>query len=81
MCAGDFDMPGAGAFRVEGVIVAVRPNGTYRARLANGHELTAFVAGRAKQAAPRWIPGDNVSLVVSSYDLSEGRIVVEARQV
>jgi translation initiation factor IF-1 len=74
-------MPGAGAFRVEGVIVAARPNGTYRARLANGHELTAFLAGRAKQAAPRWVPGDKVNLVVSSYDLSEGRIVVETTQI
>jgi translation initiation factor IF-1 len=74
-------MPGAGAFRVEGVIVAARPNGTYRARLANGHELTAFVAGRAKQTAPRWQPGDKVNLVVSSYDLSEGRIVVETTQI
>ena len=69
-------MPGAGAFRVEGVIVAARPNGTYRARLANGHELTAFVAGRAKKTAPRLVPGDKVDLVVSSYDLSEGRIVM-----
>lgn len=69
-------MPGAGAFRLEGVIVAARPNGTYRARLDNGHELTAFVAGRAKKTAPRLVPGDKVDLVVSSYDLSEGRIVM-----
>jgi len=70
-------MSGAGGFRVEGVIVAAQPNGTYRARLANGHELTAFVAGRAKQTAPRWQPGDKVILMVSSYDLSEGRILAE----
>jgi len=74
-------MSGAGGFRVEGVIVAAQPNGTYRARLANGHELTAFVAGRAKQTAPRWRPGDKVNLVVSSYDLSEGRIVMETTQI
>jgi translation initiation factor IF-1 len=74
-------MPGVGAFNVEGVIVAVQPNGTYRARLANGHELTAFVAGRAKQTAPRRMPGDKVILVVSSYDLSEGRIVVETTKI
>ncbi len=69
-------MPGAGAFKVEGLIVAARPNGIYRARLANGHELTAFVAGRGKRTAPQWLPGDRVDVVVSSYDLSEGRIVV-----
>ena len=74
-------MSGAGAFRAEGVIVAAQRNGTYRVRLANGHELTAFVAGRAKQTAPRRKPGDKVHLVVSSYDLSEGRLVMETTQI
>lgn len=74
-------MPGAGTFKVEGLIVAVRPNGTYRARLANGHELTAYVAGRQKQTAPRWSPGAKVELIVSSYDLSEGRIVLDRTQI
>lgn len=70
-------MSGSGVFNVEALIVAALPNGTYRARLANGYELTAYVAGRAKKAAPRRAPGDRVDLVVSSYDLSEGRIVME----
>lgn len=74
-------MPGTGAFKVEGLIVAARPNGTYRARLANGHELTAYVAGRAKQTAPRWSPGERVELILSSYDLSEGRIVLNRTQI
>ena len=70
-------MPGAGAFSVEGLILASLPNGTYRARLANGHELTAYVPGRQKRTAPRRGPGDRVKLIVSSYDLSEGRIVMD----
>ena len=74
-------MSRAGGFRVEGVIVAARPNGTYRARLANGHELTAFAAGRGRETAPRWELGDRVNLIVSSYDLSEGRIVVKATKI
>lgn len=74
-------MAGSSAFRVEGLIVAALPNGTYRARLANGHELVAFVAGRAKHTAPSWQPGDRVTLEVSSYDLSEGRIVIAATQI
>jgi len=74
-------MPGAGAFKVEGLIVAARPNGTYRARLANGHELTAYVAGRQRHTVPRFEPGSRVVLVLSSYDLSEGRIIVEQRTI
>jgi len=74
-------MPGAGAFKVEGLIVAALPNGTYRARLANGHELTAFVAGRHKLTGARWQPGSRVNLMVSSYDLSEGRIVMDTTQI
>jgi translation initiation factor IF-1 len=74
-------MPGLGGWKVEGVIVGAQANGTYRARLANGHELTAFVAGRAKHRAPRWRPGETVNLMVSSYDLSVGRIIVADRQI
>jgi translation initiation factor IF-1 len=74
-------MSGTGVWRVEGLIVAALRDGIYRARLANGHELLAFVAGRAKQTAPRWQPGETVSLMVSSFDLSKGRIVVEKRQI
>jgi translation initiation factor IF-1 len=74
-------MPGAGGWTVEGVIVAALANGTYRARLANAHELLVFVAGRAKQTAPRWLAGDKVNLMVSSYDLSVGRIIVDKTKI
>ena len=74
-------MPGASVWRVEGVIVAELADGLYRAQLSNGHELLAFVAGRAKQAAPRRKTGEKVILMVSSYDLSKGRIVVEKTQI
>jgi translation initiation factor IF-1 len=70
-------MSGTGAFQVEGVIVEAMPNGTYRAELANGHRLLAFVAGRAKLTARRFAPGDKVTLALSPGDLSEGRILAE----
>jgi translation initiation factor IF-1 len=73
-------MSATGVWRVEGVIVAELGRGLYRARLANGHELLAFVAGRAKQTAPCRRPGEKVNLVVSSFDLSKGRIVAETEQ-
>ena len=66
------------AFRVEGVVTGALPNGTYRARLANGHVLLAFVAGR-KKAAVRFEPGDRVKLQLTPFDLSTGRILSEAK--
>jgi translation initiation factor IF-1 len=74
-------MSGAGIWKVEGVIVVALANGTYRARLANGHEVLAYVAGRAKLSAPSWKSGDKVNLMISAYDLSEARIVVERTQI
>ena len=65
------------AFRVEGVVTGVLPNGTYRARLANGHVLLAFVAGR-QRGAVRFEPGDRVRLQLTPFDLSTGRILTEA---
>ncbi len=69
-------MPGPDAFRVEGIVTAALPNGTYRARLANGHELLAFVPGR-KRNTVRLVPGDRVRLQLTPYDLSTGRILTE----
>ncbi len=70
-------MPGADTIEVEGVVVEVLTNKTYRVELANGHHLVAFVPGRARLNFLRWAAGDKVKLEMSPYDLSEGRIVVE----
>ncbi len=63
------------AFKVEGIVLESLANKTYRVELANGHRLLAFVAGKRKHSV-RLAPGDKVNLVLSPYDLSEGRIVV-----
>ena len=65
-------------FRVAGVVTAVLPNGTYRARLANGHVLLAFVSGRVRVAEKTFAPGDGVWLQLTPFDLSTGRIVLES---
>jgi translation initiation factor IF-1 len=74
-------MAGENAFQVEGVIIAALPNKTYRAELANGHEVLAFVSGKAKEKAAGLAPGDRVKLQLSPYDLSKGRIVVGTKTV
>ena len=74
-------MAGESAFKVEGVVVEALSNKTYRVRLSNGHNVLAFVAGRAKQHFAGVRPGDTVKLQMSPYDLSEGRIVIESKQI
>jgi translation initiation factor IF-1 len=70
-------MAGTGGFIVEGVVIEALPNRTYRVKLANGHRLLAFVAGRAKQTFGGLAAGEKVMLQLSPYDLSSGRILVE----
>lgn len=70
-------MAGGDAFKVEGRVIEVLPNGTWRAELKNGHRLTAFVSGRAKKNFAGLAAGDTVKLQLTPYDLSVGRILTE----
>ena len=74
-------MAGTSAFKVEGVVLEVLPNKTCRVELANGHRLLGYMTGKARSAISRLVPGDRVRLELSPYDLSEGRIVVDANAV
>jgi translation initiation factor IF-1 len=74
-------MPGNEAFKIEGRVIEARPNRTFCVELANGHRLTAFVAGRAKQQFTGLVPGDKVKLHLTPYDLSVGRILVETKAI
>ena len=68
-------MPGCDPFKVEGCVTEVLPNGTYRAELKNGHRLRAFVAGKTKKQFVGLKAGDKVTLQLTPYDLSTGRII------
>lgn len=68
MSAGD-------AFKVEGRVREVLANGTYRAELKNGHGLTAFVPGKAKKHFAGLKAGDKVTLQLTPFDLSTGRVI------
>jgi translation initiation factor IF-1 len=67
--------------RVEGRVVESAPNGTWRVQLDNGHMVMARLDDKLRLNAVRVIPGDRVSLVLSPYDLTRGRIVERLRQV
>ena len=57
-----------------GVVADVLPDSRYRVTLENGHQLIAYTAGKMRKHHIRIIQGDKVSLEVSPYDLSKGRI-------
>ncbi|MGH8802800.1 MAG: translation initiation factor IF-1 [Casimicrobiaceae bacterium] len=59
---------------MNGVVDEVLPDSRYRVKLDNGHSLTAYSAGKMRKHHIRIIAGDKVSLEISPYDLSKGRI-------
>jgi translation initiation factor IF-1 len=71
---------GEDAFRVIARVLAALPNGTFLAELANGHRLTAFVAGRDGKIFAGLRAGDMTELQLTPYDLSVGRILVETKK-
>jgi translation initiation factor IF-1 len=63
------------AIEVEGTVVEPLPNAMFRVELENGHRVLAHVSGKMRMNFIRILPGDRVSVEVSPYDLSKGRIV------
>ena len=59
---------------MHGSVTEVLPDGRYRVTLDNGHNLIAYSGGKMRKHHIRIIAGDNVSLEMSPYDLSKGRI-------
>jgi translation initiation factor IF-1 len=60
---------------MDGLVVEVLPDQRFRVDLDNGHKLIAYSAGRMKKNFIRILAGDKVTLELSPYDLSKGRIV------
>ncbi len=59
---------------MNGIVVDVLPDSRYRVTLDNGHNLVAYSAGKMRKHHIKIIAGDKVSLELSPYDLSKGRI-------
>ena len=60
--------------QMHGAVTEVLPDGRYRVTLDNGHNLVAYAGGKLKKNHIRIIAGDAVSLEMSPYDLTKGRI-------
>jgi translation initiation factor IF-1 len=63
------------AIRVDGPILETLPNASFRVELENGHEVLAHISGKMRMHFIKILPGDKVTLELSPYDLSRGRIV------
>ncbi len=61
--------------QVEGIVEEALPNTTFRVRLDNGHIVLAYVSGRMRKNYIRILPGDRVTVELTPYDLTRGRIV------
>ena len=60
---------------IEGVVVEKLPNAMFKVELENGHIVLAHISGKLRMNFSKILPGDKVTLEMSPYDLSKGRIV------
>lgn len=59
---------------VEGTVTESLPNATFRVELENGHKILAHISGKMRMHFIRILPGDKVTIQMSPYDLTKGRI-------
>lgn len=59
---------------LEGVVKEALPNATFKVELPNGHVITAHISGKLRMNFIRILPGDKVTIEMSPYDLTKGRI-------
>ena len=64
----------------EGVVVDVLPGTMFRVKLPNGHLLLAHISGKMRKNFIRIVPGDKVTVEISPYDLTKGRITFRASE-
>lgn len=63
-----------GAIKVDGTIIDTLPNATFKVKLDNGHEILAHISGKMRMNYIKILVGDKVTVELSPYDLSKGRI-------
>ena len=74
-------MSKADVIEIEGTVVEKLPNTMFQVELENGHKVLAHISGKLRQNFIRILPGDKVTLELSPYDLTKGRIIWRDKQV
>ncbi|MCJ8331133.1 MAG: translation initiation factor IF-1 [Lentisphaeria bacterium] len=64
-----------GCIRVDATVIELLPNTMFRVELPNGYEVLAHISGKMRLHFIKILPGDTVTLEMSQYDLTKGRIV------
>ena len=72
-------MPKDDVIEFEGVVTEVLTNTVFKVKLSNGHMVTAHISGKMRLNFIRILPGDKVTVEVSVYDLTKGRITFRAK--
>ncbi len=67
------------AIEVEGTVIEPLPNAMFRVRLENDHVVLAHISGKMRKYFIKILPGDKVTVELSPYDLSRGRITYRAK--
>ena len=67
-------MSKADVIEIEGVVKDKLPNAMFKVELENGHQILATISGKLRMNYIRILPGDRVTLEMSPYDLTKGRI-------
>jgi translation initiation factor IF-1 len=67
------------AIQMEGEVIQALPNTTFRVKLRNGHVMTAHISGKMRKHYIRILTGDTVTVELTPYDLSKGRIIFRGR--
>jgi len=67
------------AIQMEGRVIETLPNTMFRVELQNGHVVTAHISGKMRKHYIRILTGDAVTVEITPYDLTKGRIVFRAR--
>ena len=68
-------MPKEDVLEYDGVVLEILPNAMFKVRLDNEHEILAHTAGRMRKHRIRILAGDKVTVEMSTYDLTKGRII------
>ena len=68
-------MSKADVIEIEGTVVEKLPNAMFQVELENGHQVLAHISGKLRMNFIRILPGDKVTIEMSPYDLSKGRII------
>jgi translation initiation factor IF-1 len=64
---------------MEGTVIDTMPNTTFKVKLENGHEVVAHISGKMRKHYIRILRGDSVTVQLTPYDLSKGRITFRAK--